>query len=1047
MIIIFTVIGIAVVLVLFAVNTDDSLDPEKSSLRILKPKTTPEQQKILALSQNLKSLKRQLSGAKHEIAALAKLKAQHLSLEQKYQASQEKAKELAKEVVRNKKWLDSQQMTLKKGKGPYEALRVKLIDKEKQLEAEFSKKVQFKKELTQAEEVIKIKEDTIRASTDKIVSVETKLKAQSQKMQELTKETVAHAAEVAKMKEAQRQSGWVSKEDHAVLKERAEELRQELEIRVKELELKNKDIEKIDKERIKVLNQLRGAERDGLVVEESKQEQLPETEAEPQPELSQEESQPAVDEPTVEEGKSEPEKENETEPEAEARGEAELPPQEETPQKAEAKKEPVAEAAKKKEEPPPERKVALDKIRNIGIMAHIDAGKTTLTERVLFYTGRSHKIGEVHDGAAQMDWMKQEQERGITITSAATTCSWRDCQIAIIDTPGHVDFTAEVERSLRVLDGAIAVFCAVGGVESQSETVWRQSDKYKVPKLAFINKMDRVGADFFKVLEDIENNLGAKPVALEIPIGKESEFKGVIDLLQMKARSYDEDSLGKETKLGEIPESYQDLAKEYHHKLIDRVAAFDGQLMEKYLQSEQSVTVEDLKSALHKATVSNGIVPVLCGSALKNKGVQDLLDAVIEYLPSPAEIPPVIGTDPQDKEKKLERKPEDSELFSGLAFKVQADQHVGKLVYTRVYSGYLKAGTYVLNATKDKKERVGRIVRMHANQRENVDAIFAGDIAAIVGLNSTLTGDTLSDCDNPILLESIEFSEPVVSISITPESRSDQDRLAKGLAKLSEEDPTFTTRTDEETAETILSGMGELHLEIIVERLKEEFKVAAGVSQPKVAYKETILQSTSQEYKHAKQTGGRGQYGHVVIELSPNEPAAGFEFSDSIKGGAIPKNYIPAVEKGIVEAMKKGSYAGYPVVDIKINLIDGSYHEVDSSELAFKLAARSCFREAFLKCEPVLLEPCMDLEIAVPEEYTSGVVGYICSRRGKILGMDAKGNQKLITAEAPLAEMFGYVTNLRSLSSGRANCSMHFKKYTQVPKEIAQKIIEQQKKT
>jgi len=942
-------------------------------------------------------------------------------------------------------------MTLKKGKGPYEALRVKLIDKEKQLEAEFSKGVQLKKELTQAEEVIKIREDAIRASTDKIVSVETKLKEQSQKMQELTKETVAHAAEVARMKEAQRQSGWVSKEEHAALKEQTEELRGELELKLKELGLKDKEIERIDKERIKILNQLRGAERDGLVVEEPRPEQPPEVEVKQQPQADQEEAQPSTEKPAVDEviteepksekePKVEPEKEGEV---AEAKAQEEVQPPAQEP---EIKEKPKPEIVKKKEEPPPERKIALDKIRNIGIMAHIDAGKTTLTERVLFYTGRSHKIGEVHDGAAQMDWMKQEQERGITITSAATTCSWRDCQIAIIDTPGHVDFTAEVERSLRVLDGAVAVFCAVGSVESQTETVWRQSDKYHVPKLAFVNKMDRVGADFFKVLEDIENMLGAKPVALQIPIGKESEFKGVIDLIEMKARSYDEDSLGKEIKLEDVHETHKEIAQKYRHQLIDRIASYDSQLMEKYLQSEELVTKEELKNALHKATVSNSIVPVFCGSALKNKGVQDLLDAVIDYLPSPAEIPPVVGTDPQDKEKQLERKPQDDELFSGLAFKIQADQHVGKLVYTRVYSGYLKAGTYVLNATKDKKERVGRIVRMHANQRENVDAVFAGDIAAIVGLSSTLTGDTLSDPENPILLESIEFSEPVVSISIKPESRSDQDRLAKGLAKLSEEDPTFTAHTDEETFETILSGMGELHLEIIVERLREEFKVSAEVSQPKVAYKETILQSTTQEYKHAKQTGGRGQYGHVVIELSPNEPAVGFEFSDSIKGGAIPKNYIPAVEKGILEAMKKGSYAGYPVVDIKINLVDGSYHEVDSSELAFKLAARSCFREAFLKCEPVLLEPCMDLEIAVPEEYTSSVVGYICSRRGKILGMDAKGNQKLITAEAPLAEMFGYVTNLRSLSSGRANCSMHFKKYTQVPKEIALKIIEERKK-
>ncbi len=1035
MIIIFIVIGIAIVLVFFAVNSEDSSGTK--GFKRQESKASPEQEKILALGQNIKNLKKQLLEAKQQNTILVKLKTEHLSLEQKYAKATKKVKELSQELERNKKWLDSQQLTLKKGKGPYEALRVKLIEKEKKLEEQFSKTVQLEKEISQAEDVIKIKEDKIRQLGDSVISLETKLKEQSQKIQGLTKETAIHMAEVAAIKEKQRQSGWIAKEEHQALTDKHEEIKEKLEVKQKELDLKNKEIEKIDQERIRILNQLRDAERSGLVSEEKAEAEPKELEAEEvSEELTEQEPTTQTPEPKL----SDQEEVSLEEPSTESQE----PPTEKVDKQP---LEPKAEPVKKKEAPPPERRIALEKIRNIGIMAHIDAGKTTLTERILFYTGRSHKIGEVHDGAAQMDWMKQEQERGITITSAATSCSWKESQISIIDTPGHVDFTAEVERSLRVLDGAVAVFCAVGGVESQSETVWRQSDKYVVPKIAFINKMDRVGADFFKVLEEIETKLGAKAVALQIPIGKESEFKGVIDLIEMKIHFYDEDSLGKEVKSEEIHETYRDQANKYRHKLIDTVANYDSQLMEKYLQSEQSITNEELRKSLQTATVSNKIVPVLLGSALKNKGVQDLLDAITYYLPSPLQIPAIRGCDPRDQDKTLERKPQDDEFFSGLAFKVQADQHVGKLVYTRVYSGYLKAGSYILNATKNKKERIGRIVRMHANQRENVDAVFAGDIAALVGLNSTLTGDTLCDAEAPILLESIEFSDPVVSISIKPASRSDQDRLAKGLSKLSEEDPTFTSHTDEETSETILSGMGELHLEIIVERLREEFKVSAEVSQPKVAYKETILQSVQEEYKHVKQSGGRGQYGHVIIEFSPNEPAAGFEFKDSIKGGAIPKNYIPAVEKGVLEAMKRGVYAGYPVVDVKVNLIDGSFHEVDSSELAFKLAARGCFKSAFLKSEPVLLEPCMSLEVTTPEEYTSSIVGYLCSRRGKVLGMDAKGNQKLILAEAPLSEMFGYVTNLRSLSSGRATCSMHFKKYTQVPKEITQKIIEEQKKS
>jgi len=692
------------------------------------------------------------------------------------------------------------------------------------------------------------------------------------------------------------------------------------------------------------------------------------------------------------------------------------------------------------------RLIDLSKVRNIGIMAHIDAGKTTLTERILFYTGRSHKIGEVHDGKAQMDWMKQEQERGITITSAATTCFWQDHRINIIDTPGHVDFTVEVERSLRVLDGAVAVFCAVGGVEPQSETVWRQSDKYEVPKIAFINKMDRVGADFFGVVESIEKNLNANVIPLQIPIGSEDKFSGIIDLIQMKACIYDDDSMGKDFRTAEIPEEYQEVARKYRHIMLEKAVELEDSLMEKYLESEDSITIDELLSSIRKGTIANKIVPALCGSAFKNKGVQMLLDAVNKYLPAPSDLPPVEGTDPDDSEKKIFRKPLDEEPFSALAFKVQADPHMGKLVYFRVYSGKLEAGSYVLNVTKDRKERAGRILQMHANQRESRPDIYAGDIAAIIGLDRTVTGDTLSDVANPILLEAIEFPAPVMSISVKTEGRNDQDKLSKSLVKLAEEDPTFTVHTDKETDEVIISGMGELHLEVIVDRLKQEFKVEAEVGQPKVAYRETILKSTTENYKHIKQTGGRGQYGHVVMEISPAAPGEGFEFKNSITGGRIPKEYIPPVEKGVIEVMQRGVYAGFSVVDVKVDLVDGSHHDVDSSEIAFKVAASECFKRAFMKCVPVLLEPYMSLEVVTPEEYVGNIVGNICSRRGKVLGIEAKPNQQIISAEAPLSEMFGYATALRSLSSGRAAYSMHFEKYVEVPHEISQKIIEEKKK-
>lgn len=692
------------------------------------------------------------------------------------------------------------------------------------------------------------------------------------------------------------------------------------------------------------------------------------------------------------------------------------------------------------------RMIELEKLRNIGIMAHVDAGKTTLTERILFYTERTHKIGEVHDGKAQMDWMKQEQERGITITSAATTCEWKGQRINIIDTPGHVDFTVEVERSLRVLDGAVAVFCAVGGVEPQSETVWRQSDKYNVPKIAFINKMDRVGADFFGIIKSIEVDLEASVIPLQIPIGAEDSFQGIIDLMEMQAYYYEDESQGKDFRVEEIPAEYKELSQKYHHIMVEKAVELQDSLMEKYLESEEKITPQELMLAVRKGTISNKIVPVLCGSAFKNKGVQKLLDAVLLYLPSPLDLPAVRGTDPNNPDNHIERRAQDNEPFSALAFKVQADPHMGKLVYFRVYSGTLEAGSYIFNVTKDRKERVGRILQMHANQRENRTSIYAGDIAAAIGLDHTTTGDTLCSADKPIMLEAIEFPAPVISISIKSKSRPEQEKLAKGLMRLAEEDPTFSVHTEIETGETIISGMGELHLEVLVDRLSHEFNVDAVVGNPKVAYKETILNSITGEYKHSKQSGGRGQYGHVVFEISPSNPGEGFEFKNSIKGGAIPKEYIPAIEKGIIKVMQDGVYAGYPVVDVKVNVIDGSFHEVDSSEVAFKIAAAECFKKAFMKCSPVLLEPSMSLEITVGEEFVGNVVGHICSRRGKVMGIEAKGAQQIISAEVPLAEMFGYATTLRSLSSGRGIYSMHFEKYTEVPFELAEKVIEEKQK-
>jgi len=684
------------------------------------------------------------------------------------------------------------------------------------------------------------------------------------------------------------------------------------------------------------------------------------------------------------------------------------------------------------------RTAPLDKTRNIGIMAHIDAGKTTTTERVLYYTGINYKIGEVHEGTATMDWMVQEQERGITITSAATTCFWRDHRINLIDTPGHVDFTIEVERSLRVLDGAVAVFCSVGGVEPQTETVWRQADKYRVPRIAFVNKMDRLGADFFRAVRMIQERLGARPVPLQLPIGAEENFKGVVDLVQMKAVVWDEESLGAKYRVEPIPSGLAGQAEEYREKLLEAIADCNESVMEKYLDGRE-ITETELRGAIRQAGLELKIVPVLCGAAFRNKGVQLLLDAVVDYLPSPLDVPPLRGIHPTSQ-KEEERPPKDEAPFSALAFKIMTDPFVGTLTFFRVYSGALFSGSSVYNSTKGKRERIGRLLKMHANKREEIKEVYAGDIAAAVGLRTATTGDTLCDEDHPIILESIEFPEPVISIAIEPKSKADQEKLGLSLQKLTTEDPSFRVRTDEETGQTIISGMGELHLEIIVDRLLREFNVGANVGKPQVAYKETVRKAVEREGKFIRQTGGRGQYGHVYLRVEPQPAGKGFEFANAIKGGSIPREYIPAVEKGVKEATESGALAGYPIVDVKVTLLDGSYHEVDSSEIAFKIAGSMAFKEAVGKAFPVLLEPIMAVEVVVPEEFMGEVIGDISSRRGKVLGMDTRPAAQVIDARVPLAEMFGYATDLRSMTQGRATYTMQFSHYEPVPATISEEI-------
>jgi elongation factor G len=681
----------------------------------------------------------------------------------------------------------------------------------------------------------------------------------------------------------------------------------------------------------------------------------------------------------------------------------------------------------------------LNKTRNIGIMAHIDAGKTTTTERILYYTGVTYKIGEVHEGTAVMDWMPQEQERGITITSAATTCHWRDHRINIIDTPGHVDFTIEVERSLRVLDGAVAVFDAVAGVEPQSETVWRQANKYGVPRIAFMNKMDRVGADFLSAVQTMVEKLGARPVVVQLPIGQEDKFRGPIDLVKMKAYYFDDETLGAKYVEGDIPEEYLDLAKGYREKLIETIADADEALMDKYLSGEE-ISVDEIKGAIRKGTIEMLFTPVFCGSAFKNKGVQLLLDAIVDYLPSPLDIPPVTGINPKDNSE-AKRLPKDEEPFAALAFKIMTDPFVGQLTFVRVYSGVLNAGSYTYNSTKDAKERIGRLLQMHANKREEIKDVRAGDIAAIVGLKNTLTGDTLCDENNPIILESMEFPEPVISVAIEPKTKADQEKLSLSLSKLAQEDPSFKITFNEETGQTIISGMGELHLEIIVDRLMREFKVGANVGKPQVAYKETIKGPARVEGKFVRQSGGRGQYGHVWIDMEPLERGVGFEFINKIVGGTVPREYIPAVEKGIKEAMDSGVLAGYPVVDVRVSLFDGSYHEVDSSEMAFKIAASMAFKEGAKKAQVTLLEPIMTVEVVTPEEYMGDVIGDLNSRRGKIQTMEKRASAQVIRAMVPLAEMFGYATDLRSKTQGRATYTMQFDHYEEVPKGIMDGIV------
>lgn len=973
------------------------------------------------------------------------LKTEHEAIKNQLQESKEREQNLKETLAQKEDWVQKSEEALNKIKQNATRLEGSFKDKEKELTEAFTRNVDLSRQISDINLRAGNLEKDNKEKTEMIRTLQHKIDSYAKEMGRREAEIKSLQDTIAQMKKREEESEWVPKKEFKLLNEEYTELENELGQLEERLKVREEKIKELNRELLQIKE---GFEKTQPQVPSAVGEVQPATEIKTEPsqgtqgdkaqevlpEIPQELAEEKIEQkrPSEEEGKAPPQKE---EDEVKETGAEEIETEEVKGEK-EKKKE-----AKKEGFKIPE--INLDIVRNIGIMAHIDAGKTTLTERILFYTGRIHKIGEVHDGQAQMDWMKQEQERGITITAAATTCYWNERRINIIDTPGHVDFTVEVERSLRVLDGAVVVFCAVGGVQPQSRTVWRQSDKYKVPKIVFVNKMDRTGADFFGVIKGIEEELAANPIILQIPLGAEEAFKGIIDLIEMKAYIFEEGSQGREFRKEEIPQDFKESAAEYRHKMLEKAAMFDEVLMKQYADTQDSIPESEIIRSVRAATIAGKVVPVLCGSALKNKGVQKLLDAVSYFLPSPLDLPPVKGTDPDNAEVNLERLADVKQPFSGLAFKVQSDPHIGKLVYVRIYSGLLLTGSYVLNSTKNKKQRIGRVVQMHANDRQNREFAYAGEIVGVVGLTNTTTGDTLCDPDNAIILESMQFPAPVISLSISPKTRADQDRMAKGLAKLMEEDPTFIVETDEETQETILTGMGELHLEIIADRLKEEFKVEATVGQPKVAYRETILKTVTDEYKHVKQSGGRGQYGHVVFEISARKPGEGFEFQDSIRGGAIPKNFISSVEKGIIEAMRKGVYAGYPVVDVKVNLVDGSFHEVDSSDIAFKIAAMECFKKVILAAEPILLEPYMSLVVNTPQDYVNSIMGFICSKRGRILNVETKANQKIISAEAPLAEMFGYVTALRSLSSGRADGTMEFSRYLPVPQEITARILEE----
>jgi len=1035
----FILVSAGIILGIYAFNELD-LKIEKQKRK--KPEGFFGTGRIENLEAELKALEAELETAKNEHRTA------HGEISAKFSESQKSESELRLELERQKKFSETDQTNLEQSKARIIEFEARLQQKDAELQKEFEKNINFSKE----NRLLSEKLAKLESEHKPLLEERDILKNQVNK---LNLEIKAHLAAINELKERQGKSSFVSREEYDYVKNTLARVDDQLTAKTKELDFTETKLRK-------ALEQLVDLEMKMKDIPAPKTEVLPPAEPVTPPPapadnalaggliavLKEKFIKPHTAEPVIT-----PEPPKAIEPvlplqEAKVETPAEQPETAKPPTVAESVK-PIEEHKTMPQHVKAEKEVlgvSMEMVRNIGIMAHIDAGKTTLTERILYYTGKIHKIGEVHDGKAQMDWMKQEQERGITITAAATVCQWHDHRVSIIDTPGHVDFTVEVERSLRVLDGAIAVFCAVGGVQPQTETVWRQSEKYEVPKLAFVNKMDRVGADFYSVLKGIETDLGARVVPLQVPIGAEENFEGIVDLLEMKAIIFDGDK-GESKILDTLPETVQKVAEKTRHLLVERVAGANEDIMEKYLKDENSVTVDELIKGIRKATIANKIVPVLCGTALKNKGIQQLLDAIVRYLPSPLDLPPVHGHSIDDIEKTIERKPETAQPFAALAFKIQADPHMGKLVYIRIYSGYLEAGSYVLNPRTGKKERISRIIQMHANQKEQRPSACAGDIVAVVGVSEVITGDTLCDLDNPVVLEAMDFPAPVISLSVKPKSHTDQDKLTKGLLKLAEEDPTFTIRSNEETGEVILSGMGELHLEIIVDRLKVEYGVEVETGQPKVAYRETIKGTATEDYKHVKQSGGRGQYGHVVFELSPNEPGTGFGFKDSITGGSIPRNFIPAVEKGLLEILQRGVLSGHPVIDVKVNLIDGSYHDVDSSEIAFRLAAIGCFKEGFMKANPVILEPYMSLEVTVPEESMSNIVGNLCSKRGKILNIEDKGNQKIINAEAPLSELFGYVTIIRSLSSGRASSTMQFSKYAEVPADISAKIIEEYRKS